>query len=160
MKQEHASSEQGRSESDTIKIDTSHLGARRADRVLAHQVGMHHTHFLKLHHSGQFHWPTAACQRAPIGAPEAGPSESELDASFGETFELNCPDYWTVVLPALDTFWRGMDPCTPGLEWYAVSQTLTRGRFMSEADAHRWARERLQGNPYSLRFEDWSGSED
>ena len=135
-----------------IKIDTSHLGPRRADRVLAHQAALHLPHFER-QRGGQFHWPYAACThgaRAIINraSQETTVTDASVEAAFEATFETRCFDYWTLVLPAMDR------------PWYHPTQVTTRGRFMSEADAHGWAARHIAGGPYSLRFEDWSGSED
>jgi hypothetical protein len=54
--------------------------------------------------------------------------------------------YLTVVIPFTaknPTEWHPTTPVGP-------FSTLTRGLFRSEGEAHQWAKERLEGHPYSL----------
>lgn len=59
--------------------------------------------------------------------------------------EVNIPAYFTILIP----------PAAPGFatEWHdpAYEETLTRGNFKDEREAVLWAREHLEGNPYSIR---------
>jgi hypothetical protein len=59
--------------------------------------------------------------------------------------------YWTVIVPSV--------PPEFATEWHptergGVFDPLNRGAFKTEADAIRWARERLNGTPYSLKQRD------
>lgn len=55
--------------------------------------------------------------------------------------------YFTVVIPFVAknaTEWHPTSPVGP-------LSTLTRGAFATEAEADKWAAERLAGHPYTLR---------
>jgi len=61
--------------------------------------------------------------------------------------------YWTVIVPSV--------PAEFATEWHPKREfdplafdPIGRGAFKTEADAIRWAREHLNGTPYSLKHRD------
>jgi hypothetical protein len=63
-----------------------------------------------------------------------------------ELLLADCPgEYWTVVVPPVPSEARPT-------EWHDEKNTLTRGAFKTDVEAIQWAREHLNGAPYSLRF--------
>lgn len=58
--------------------------------------------------------------------------------------------YFTVIIPYTEIGMTEWHPNTPE----GPFSTLSRGAFLTEAEAITWATDRLNGQPYSIRFVD------
>jgi hypothetical protein len=83
-------------------------------------------------------------EKAHIAAQQRGESVSDqLQAALEES-----STYFTVVIP-----WAEPKKRT---KWHPAERTgplskLTRGAFSTEAEAHKWAKKHLGGNPYEVK---------
>jgi hypothetical protein len=127
-------------------LDIQLLGKNSNDRAMASMVPTLEKAVFKtpLHCFG---WRNAACGWAPFTS--SLPVELDLDRAFDATFETRLYDYWYLELPA--------DPDYRYNRWYFQDSPCTRGCFLSEATAHSWAREHLNGGPYELKFSEFQG---
>ena len=123
----------------TLSLATLSVGVpRRRRRVYAVRMGIDDRGVAM----GGFHWIPAS---EPEEAERFWYEHTGRRVSLGGSMRRNAR-YWSVVIPWSDspTRWHPTEPTGP-------FATLTRGSFQTEEEAHRWAAEHLEGQPYSVR---------